>query len=191
MLPGKIFTPEDIVLILKHRVWLLLVPMAVVGAGTALVARRLPDVYEARATLGVTAQQVPESMVKSVVSGKISARLPAIAATILSRAKLEALIDENNLYTKERKTMLMEDIVEQMKMDIIVNPKGDSFTVGYRSSSPQAAFKVTERLAALFKDQNTIDRESTAEHTNQFLEAQAWAARAPARGRDRPGAERG
>ena len=81
--------------------------------------------------------------------------------------------------------MLMEDIVEQMKKDIIVNPKGDSFTVGYRSSSPQAAFKVTERLAALFKDQNLLDRESTAEKTSQFLEAQVDEAKdAPGRTRE-------
>ena len=43
MLPGKVYRPEDIILILRRRIWFLLVPFAVVAAGTAVVSRRLPD----------------------------------------------------------------------------------------------------------------------------------------------------
>ena len=33
MLPGKKYTPEDILQILRRRIWILLVPIAIVGAG--------------------------------------------------------------------------------------------------------------------------------------------------------------
>ena len=43
MLPGKKYTPDDILLILRRRYWLLLLPLAVVSALTAIAARVLPD----------------------------------------------------------------------------------------------------------------------------------------------------
>ena len=39
MLPGKKYTPEDVLHILKHRIWLVLVPFAVVSAGAAVYVR--------------------------------------------------------------------------------------------------------------------------------------------------------
>ena len=160
--------------------WRLLIPVILGAATMYVVARRAPDRYRAEATLMVLPQQIPEALVAPMVTTSLTERLPFITATILSRAKLEALIDENNLYAIERKTELMEDVVEKMKGDIEIGPRStnnqplasNSFTISYTSTNPQAAFKVTERLAALFKDQSLLDREYAVEHTVQFLEAQ-------------------
>jgi hypothetical protein len=35
MLPGKVFRPEDVLRILRKRAWLILVPWAMIAAGTA------------------------------------------------------------------------------------------------------------------------------------------------------------
>ena len=43
MVPGKKYTPEDILLILRRRFWLVLIPFAIVSAVTAVYARRLPN----------------------------------------------------------------------------------------------------------------------------------------------------
>ena len=67
MLPGKKYRPEDILQILKKRFWVLLVPFAVISAGTAVVARYLPDTYQSHATVQVVPQRVPESFVRSTV----------------------------------------------------------------------------------------------------------------------------
>ena len=45
MLPGKKYKPEDILLLVRKRFWVVLVPFAVVAAATAVVARQLPDQY--------------------------------------------------------------------------------------------------------------------------------------------------
>ena len=39
---------------------------------------------------------------------------------ILSRTRLESLISEFNLYAEERRTELMEDVIEHMNRDINV-----------------------------------------------------------------------
>src|SRR5205085_279971 len=82
------------------------------------------------------------------------------------------------LYADERKTGIMEDIVEEMRRDIDVQiVKGDAFRVSFEADDARTAMKVTERLASLFIEENLRDREVLAEGTNQFLEAQLEDAR--------------
>jgi polysaccharide chain length determinant protein (PEP-CTERM system associated) len=179
MLPGKKYTPEDLLRILRRRVWLLVVPFAIVSAATAVYARLLPDVYRSDTLILVVPQRVPESYVKSTVTAKIEDRLQSITQQILSRTRLERIITDFNLYEEERQTMIMEDIVERMRTkDVAVQVvKGDAFRVSYSGGNPRTVMKVTDRLASLFIEENLRDREVQAEGTNQFLESQLEEAR--------------
>jgi protein tyrosine kinase modulator len=173
MLPGKTYTPEDVLRILRRRFWLLLVPFAVVSAGTAIFARMLPDRYRSEALLLVVPQRVPEAFVRSTVTTRIEDRLQAISAQILSRTKLEQIIREFDLYARERQTGIMEDIVERMRLrdTQLQVSKGDAFTVTYYGPDARTVMKVTERLAGLFIDESLKDRQQLAEGTDQFLES--------------------
>jgi uncharacterized protein involved in exopolysaccharide biosynthesis len=69
----------------------------------------------------------------------------------------------------------MEDVVRQMRLDIgpvQIQPGAQSFRVSYQNRDPVTAQKVTARLASLFIDENSQDRENLAESTNVFLESQ-------------------
>jgi len=130
MLPGKKYTPEDILNILRRRFWYLIVPFAVIAAGTAVIARKLPDTYRSQTVLQVTPQTVPESYVKSTVTQPPEERLASITAKILVRARLERIIQEFNLYQEERENGLIQDVIELMLRDISIQPgKGDTFLV--------------------------------------------------------------
>src|SRR6185295_7715113 len=122
MLPGKKYKPEDILRILRHRYWLVLVPWVLVGATTAAVARKLPDMYRSVALIQVVPPQVPDNIVRPVSSGNFLDRLQATQQTILSRTRLERVIQEFNLYQEERKRQIMEEVVENMRNDITVKP---------------------------------------------------------------------
>ena len=96
----------------------------------------------------------------------------------MSRTRLERIIQDFNLYANERKTGIMEDIVEQMRRDINSQVvRGDAFRISYQGDNPRTVMRVTERLAALFIEENLRDREVLHEGTNQFLEAQLEDAR--------------
>ena len=173
MLPGKTYKPEDILLILRRRFWLLLVPFALVSAGTATFARYLPDIFRSDTLILVVPQRVPESYVRSTVTTRIEDRLQSIAQQILSRTRLERIIQDFNLYAEERRTGIMEDIVEEMRKDVNIQVvKGDAFRVSYTGENARTVMRVTDRLASLFIEENLRDREVLAEGTNQFLEAQ-------------------
>ena len=117
---------------------------------------------------------------RSTVTARIEDRLQTISQQILSRTRLEQIVQDFNLYAKERADKeLMEDIVEKMRtrdigIDII---KGDAFRVSYQANDPRVAMRVTERLASLFIDESLRDREVLADGTNQFLSTQLDEAR--------------
>jgi len=178
MIPGKQYSPEIILDILRRRKWLIAIPAVVIATVASLVTHYLPNRYHADSLILVVPQRVPESYVRSAVTTRIDERLQAISQQILSRTRLERIIQDFNLYADRRKTDLMEDIVERMRRDIDVDiVKGDAFRVGFTADDPRVAMKVTERLAAFFIDENLRDREALAENTNQFLESQLEDAR--------------
>jgi polysaccharide chain length determinant protein (PEP-CTERM system associated) len=179
MLPGKTYTPEDIAAILRHRIWWLLLPFALLSAGTAIVARLMPDLYRSETLVLVVPQRVPESYVRATVTTRIEDRLQSISQQILSRTRLERIIQEFNLYPSERRTGIMEDVVQRMKNQHIKVEvqKGDVFSVSYIGREPRTVMQVTDRLASFFIEESLRDRQALAEGTDQFLEAQLEDAR--------------
>jgi polysaccharide chain length determinant protein (PEP-CTERM system associated) len=179
MLPGKKYQPEDILRIVKRRLWILLVPVAVIGAGTAVWSRYLPDRFRAETVILVVPQKVPESYVRSTVTTRIEDRLQSLQQQIMSRTRLERVIQDFNLYPEARKSGIMEDIVQRMRLnDIGIQVvRGDAFRISYMGDNPRTVQRVAERLAAMFIEENLREREQQAEGTNQFLEAQLEEAR--------------
>jgi polysaccharide chain length determinant protein (PEP-CTERM system associated) len=178
VIPGKIYTPEEYVKIAWRYRWLILIPFVIAAIGTIAVSRILPDRYRSETLILVVPQRVPEAYVKSTVTARIEDRLQSISQQILSRTRLERIIQDFNLYESERRTGIMEDLVERMRKDIEVQiVKGDAFRVAFTGQDPRTVMRVTERLASLFIDESLRDREVLAEGTNQFLEAQLEDAR--------------
>ncbi len=179
MLPGKTYTPEDILQIAWRRKWLIAVPFVVATVCTAIIANRLPKRYQSETVILVVPQRVPESYVRSTVTNRIEDRLPSLREQILSRTRLERVIKEFGLYPELQQKAVMEDVVETMRRDIDIKvERGDSFRISYINTVPQTAQRVTERLATLFIQENVRDRTVQAESTNQFLDAQMEEARA-------------
>ena len=173
MLPGKKYTPEDILEMARRQKWLIVIPFVLITAGTAVFAHFLPNKYRAQTSMLVVPQRVSEAYVRSTVTSKMEDRLRTISQQILSRARLEQVIQEFDLYPEHRKATTMEDVVELMRKDIELQPvRGDAFWVAYVSDNPRTAMKVADRLASMFIEENLKDREVLAEGTDQFLEAQ-------------------
>jgi succinoglycan biosynthesis transport protein ExoP len=169
MLPGKTYKPEEFLQILRKRMWFVLVPWAVVAAGTAGFARFLPDMYRSTAQIQYTPASVTDPNVRQT---NLQDRLRATQETILSRTRLERLVVEFKLYQDEQKTQAMEDIVSGMRRDITAQPtKGDVLRVQYQGRNPVTVMKVTERLASYFIDESQKDSTRRAEGTSAWIEA--------------------
>jgi polysaccharide chain length determinant protein (PEP-CTERM system associated) len=174
MIPGKKYTPEDLLRIAWRRRWLLVLPLIVTILGGVMYAFSLPEQWMSTALIQVVPQQVPEAYVRSTVTMRIEDRLDSIKQLILSRTKLEAIIQEFNLYPDERRGGLMEEVVDRMRNNDIsmAVAKGDAFRISFINSDPKLAMRVTERITSLFIAENLRDREVVAERSSQFLESQ-------------------
>src|SRR5579863_495602 len=118
-------SPEHYLRLLIHRKWLVLAVTLAVSAGTFIFARTLPNVYSSTTLILVDPQKVPDSYVKSTVTGDVRNRLNTLSQQILSATRLQTIIDRLNLYAEERKTMAREDVIARMQSDISVQVVSD------------------------------------------------------------------
>ena len=178
MIPGKKYTPEDLLSMLWRRKWLVIVPTLLAAAATYSYTRTLPNLYRSETLVMIQPAQVRQDLVRSGNQANPADRIQTITQQIMSRSRLEAIITDLNLYEARRRSGLMEDIVESMRRDVAVNVvRGDAFRISYVSGTPVTSMRVTERLARLFIDENLRDREMLAQGTSQFLGSQVDDAR--------------
>src|SRR3954467_9931455 len=178
MLPLRQYTPEEIIRIIWYRKWILIAGMVATAAIAFGISLRIPNQYRSDTLILVIPQRVPETYVHSTVTLRIEDRLRSISQEILSRSRLEKIIDEFNLYPELRQSRPLEVIVEQMRANILVDTvRDDAFKVSFTDPVPRTAMIVTDRLASMFIDENSRDRSVMADSTNQFLESQLGDAR--------------
>jgi polysaccharide chain length determinant protein (PEP-CTERM system associated) len=174
VLPGKKYTPDEILRILVRRKWLLILPLAAGLTAGVFGFRQFPEEYRSETLIMVVPQRIPDSYVKSTITATVEDRLSSISDQIMSRSRLEKIITDFDLYKEARATGVMEDVVQKMRSDIkpTLVGKDSAFRISYVSKDPRVAQKVTERLASLYIEENLRDRTNLAEGTNQFLESQ-------------------
>jgi polysaccharide chain length determinant protein (PEP-CTERM system associated) len=180
MVPGKTYKPEDYVEILWRRRWVGLLPFIVIAVGTIIGTQFLPNRYRSEARVLVVPQQVPTNYVEPTVTNSLNDRLQSINQQILTRTRLERIISDLDLYPNERKTQILEDVIDLMRRNVNVvisrpaSRRGDPgyFTVSFTSDSPRTAMQVTDRLASAFITENLQDRTVQADQTSQFLQTQ-------------------
>jgi polysaccharide chain length determinant protein (PEP-CTERM system associated) len=175
VIPGKTYKPEDVLEAAWRRRWFIVAPLVLFTVTAVTVSLLLPDRYRSEATLLIVPQRVPENYVRATVTARLDERLRSIGQQILTRTQLERIMQEFDLYPNERRTMIMEDVIELMKKDIDIGPprgNAGTFTVSFEAGNPRTAMVVTERLASLFIRQNLEDRSAFAEQTGQFLDSQ-------------------
>lgn len=163
----------DYIDMLKRRILWILLPTVIVGFGTYLFLKTLPDIYESETVILVEPPKVPTDYVRQTTTGSIQTRLSTITQQILSRTRLEKIIIDTNLYPDQRKTTPMEDVVQAMRKDIDLKvTKSDAFSLSFRAQDPSTAQRVTTQLASLYIEESLKVREEQTEGVSQFLETQ-------------------
>jgi uncharacterized protein involved in exopolysaccharide biosynthesis len=79
------------------------------------LAFALPRTYRSTATLLVQAQDLPSTIVDAPANGAVEQRIARIREQVLSRGDLIQLIEQNDLYDKERQSQPLSKIIEKMR----------------------------------------------------------------------------
>lgn len=172
---------EDYKAILRrHWLWILVPAMVgpMIGYG---ISRLVPARYTSKTLVLVERQRVPDSFVKPVVTEDLGQRLATMQEQILSRTRLQPLIERYGLYKDDN--LAIEDKLDRMRADISVQPVQSEmvsrnnrgvagFYVTFTASDPRVAQQVCSEIASMFMSENLKQREQAAQGTTNFLTAQ-------------------
>jgi protein tyrosine kinase modulator len=164
----------------RHKLAVVLV-FAAVLASAASFALFLPDLYRASAIVLVE-RPVPETYVRSSVSGELESRLHVIKQEILSRTRLTELVERFNLYPDLRAKEPMDNVLDQMRRDIDIELTGPeqvagrkttvSFKLSYTGANDATVAEVANAVANFYVAQNDHIRSQEATRLTEFLKAQ-------------------
>lgn len=168
----------------RRRYWHFLIPLFAGWTLAFALSWLLAPVYRSGTLILVQQPKIPQQYVVPVVSSDLQERLNSITQQILSRTRLEGIINKLNLYSDERVHKTPDDLVQRMRKDIdveLVRSAGDkevtAFNVYYSSPDPRLAQRVTTELTTLFITENLQSRREQAEQTTHFLQSQLGDAR--------------
>lgn len=167
--------------VLRRRRALGLLTFAMSFAAAAATVVFLPDVYRSSATVLIERQQIPDELVRSTVTSQLEIRLQTISQEILSRTRLEPLIEQFGLYAELKKRAPIEEVIERMRGDIRLELKGGekrrdtatvAFTLSFTGADPEKVALVANTLASFYIQENLKARERQATGTAEFLRVQ-------------------
>jgi len=155
---------------------------------TLLIAVFWPPSYRSTATILIEAQEIPQDLVRSVITTYADQRVQMISQRVLTSQNLMTLIDRYKLYADKRDRVPREELLETMRDDInlkmisasMIDPRSGqpthatiAFTVSYDSRSPDMALKVTNELSSLYLNENLASRAQRSQQTASFFTEEA------------------
>ncbi|HZR63813.1 MAG TPA: Wzz/FepE/Etk N-terminal domain-containing protein [Terriglobales bacterium] len=182
MITKKELTLDDYLVILRRRRWLLILPVIMCTVGGYALSRALPARYTSHTVVLVEQPVVPDTYVKPVVSEDLNQRLASMQEQILSRTRLQHLVEQFGMYKEDINRVPMEVLVARLQKSITVKPLNPTqgtqpaelpgFNVDVTLGEPWLAQRVCTEITSMFMEQNLKLRQQQAEDTTQFLGAQ-------------------
>jgi len=156
---------------LLHRWRVLLLVLLLVALPAALAYYIItPKVYEASSLLSYQQQSVNPNKMSPDLTTRIQDTVSTLTQIVTSRTNLEDLITSLDLYRVERDELPVEDVIEQMRGNISIEPskRGDIFSITYKGDEPGKVVRVANALAAKFIEENLKYREERATETSSY-----------------------
>jgi polysaccharide chain length determinant protein (PEP-CTERM system associated) len=168
--------------ILKRRIWWIALPTLLVPGLVYLGSLLISNQYTSQTLVLVEQQKVPDNFVKPVVTEELNERLATMQEQILSRTRLQPLIERFSLFPSDMGKVPMEDLVDRMRKLISVTAvRADfgtrtgglpGFYISFTGREPHVAQQVCSEITSMFMQENLLAREQSAQGTTEFLSSQ-------------------
>src|SRR5688572_5283221 len=179
---GTAMMREYYAIALRNR-WLILACLASSVLLAWMYCVLAPQYYRSETLILAEEQNLLENVGQRSGEGNLEQRIYLIQRRIMSPDFFAPIAKEFNLYPKELQgqeeyhaveNLAKEITVEMLKKDRAGNFMGqngiEAFIVAFMHKNPQIAMQVTARIAAQFVEENTKEREKSAESTSEFLD---------------------
>ena len=180
---GSGFTPY-LPAILWDRRWLFLIPLIICSLAGVTLAFFLPRTYEAKAVLLVESQELPQELVGSPLVSIVDQRVAKIKQDVLSRGNLIQLIQQYDLYFKERQNTALSKVVDKMrastKIEGVSADIGDAsnktntiaIALTYDYAEPTKTQRVVQSMVDSFLERDSVQSAKEAQNSVEFLTTQ-------------------
>jgi len=166
-----------------RRYWWIPTIFSIVLASAGLVASQLlPKKYTSSTLVLIERPAVPTQVIHPTVTDDLNQRMASMKALILSRSRLETIINKFNLYPELRAKTHMEDLVGRLKTTVsveLIEPLAGSadreppgFNVSVTFDNPQLAQQICQEISSMFMEQNAIIRVGKSDEATKFLTQQ-------------------
>ncbi len=179
MLGHRKLNIDDYVGILKRRKWLIVLPVVLFPLIAFGITFLIPAEYVSQTLVIIEEQKVADDVVKSVVATSLDSRLASMREQILSRSRIQPIIDRYNLFSG--RGMSMDDRIDLTRKNIAIKPiqsqisRGGAlpgFFIAFTAGDARTAQLVCGEITSLFVGENLKSREASAEGTTEFLKSQ-------------------
>jgi len=173
MLGSRQLTWADYVSILRRRWWLVVIPTVLLPILAYVGSLWIPNRYTSKTSVLVEQQKVPDAFVKPVVAEELNQRLATMQEQILSRTRLQPIMERFSLYKSDVGKASTEELLDRMRKALSVSAvKADfgdrtgglpGFYISFTADDPRVAQQVCAEITSMFVSENLRVREQRAE----------------------------
>jgi len=185
MIGNRDLLVDDYLAILRRRLKVIVLPALLAPLAGLLISYGVPPQYLSQSLVLVEGQKVPEGYVKPVVKEDVAERILMLQQQVLSRARLQALIERLGLPEKSS----LDDSIDEIQQSVSIGSLSPSeiaplkrtlggkggapgFYVTAKANNPRAAEQLCAAITSMLLDENLKAREQVAESTTDFLVVQ-------------------
>ena len=187
MIENRELSIDDYVAMLRRRLKVILIPALLAPFAGFLISYAFPAKYTSQSLVLVEEQKVPQGYVKSVVTEDLTQRIATLQQQVLSRNRLQPMIDRLGL-AKGGKNL--DDVIDDIRQNVAIEPveselsvasstkkrPGQSnvpgFYVNFTAANPREAQQICNELTSMLLEENLKSREQVAQSTTDFLTRQ-------------------
>jgi polysaccharide chain length determinant protein (PEP-CTERM system associated) len=179
MLGHRTLDVNDYLGILKRRWWIIAIPTLILPILAYGITFFISPQYLSQTLVLIEVQKVPDSYVKPVITSDLDSRLASMKEQILSRSRIQPIIERYNLYAAQH--LSMDDRIDLARSSIMIKPITSEiahssglpgFFISFEAGDPHTAQMVCGEITSLFVGENLRSREASAEGTTDFIRSQ-------------------
>ena len=167
---------------LRRHWWVIPATTLLIGGVALTAAYLLPKRFTSQTMVLVEQPTVDPTIVQPVVAEDLNRRLAAMKEQILSRTRLQPIIEKFGLYAQDRHRVHIEDLVDRLRTAVEIKPLEPTpgtqsrqlpgFYVNVTFDNPQTAQQICTEITSMFLEQDARERMGQASETTSFLSQQ-------------------
>jgi polysaccharide chain length determinant protein (PEP-CTERM system associated) len=184
MITNRVLDIDDYLAICRRHLRLMCLAALLAAAIGFLISFSFSPQYSSRALVVVERQTIPAGYVRPIVTTSAIDRVASLQQQVLSRSRLEALVDRLGL---DRKGKSVDQVVDSIQRNITfveADPSASAsilsrrsldflgFYIRFTSDNPQDAQQICSAITSMILEENTKMREQVAGNTTEFLRRQ-------------------